>query len=190
MFNGCTNLEYLDISNFRGAGDMLYNATDVFRNLGHDSVGGVINIGMLYMDTETCVLYAEKLGKEVSDTVGQINIYVQDADPNECDRLFYDDTQPSNKRIKFIPYVREEKTLELPASLVAGHKLYWDSNLRSYFVTPNDSAGYKYSDIHEKIKIETYPGAMFVNFNPYVNNKIDATIQVSMKEKIEEESEE
>jgi surface protein len=188
MFDGCTWLEYLDISNFREAGDMLYNAIKVFKNFGHESVSGVLNIGMLYMDTETCVLYAEKIWEDVinvSDrTVSVINIYVQDANPSECRGLFYDDTHPSKKDLRFITYEREEKTTELPTTIPSGRKLQWDEERREYYIV-NQYGTMTPTGVKEKIKMETYDITMFVDFHDLQG---DGKIQIAMKEKIEEES--
>jgi surface protein len=190
-FDGCTCLEYLDISNFREAGDMLYNGTNVFGKFGNNSVSGIINIGMLYMDTETCVLYAEKIWEDaisVSDTVNRVNIYVQDADPNECGRLFYDDAQPSKEKIKFIPYKREEEMMYLPATISSDSKLQWDEERREYYIIPlSGLTGVRTpTGVKEKIKMETCDTAMFVDF---CDLQGDGKIQIAMKEKIEEESE-
>jgi hypothetical protein len=189
MFDGCGCLEYLDISNFREAGDMLYNSTGVFKNYGHDSVSGVLNIGMLYMDAETCVLYAEKIWEDVINIndriVGIINIYVQDANPSECRGLFYDDAKPSKQAIRFISYEREEKTMELPVTIPSGRKLQWDEERREYY-NVNQYGTMTPTGIKEKIKMETYDITMYVDFHDLQG---DGKIQIAMKERIEEESE-
>jgi surface protein len=189
MFDGCGYLEYLDISNFRGAGDMLYNGIDVFKNYGHESVSGVLNIGMLYMDAETCVLYAEKIWEDVINvndrTVSNINIYVQDANPSECRGLFYDDAKPSKQAIRFITYEREEKTMELPTTIPSGRKLQWDEERREYYIV-NQYGTMTPTGVKEKIKMETYDITMYVDFHDLQG---DGKIQIAMKEKIEEESE-
>jgi hypothetical protein len=145
---------------------------------------------MLYIDDPNiCRNYAEKINSEVSKNVKRINIYVQEANADECMFGFED----IYDRIRFIEYTNKVIRIDLPMSIPGKSDLRWDANLREYYIK-GEPAG-----IHEKIKIPTFPTTMHLDFNPWCERDDNGNImgerdveyvkvQIPMKEKIEEES--
>ena len=96
---------------------------------------------------------------------------------------------------RFIKYEREEKQLSLPVTLKPNQTIEWDEERREYFTRQLNGTNIPVAtNIKSKIKMETYSPNMYMNFDiekspSSVTSKL-AKVQVAMKEKIEEESEE
>lgn len=194
MFEGCEKLRYIDMSNFRYDDGNFYDSGKVFVNVGINTSNNILNVGMLYIKNPgICAKYAEKINSQVSKNVKRINIYVQEANVDECRSILGDDIYD---RVRFIEYGKGVERVDLPISIPAGRRLYWDSSAREYYIDyfegwPDHEQN---TGIHEKIKIPAYSITMYLDFNPYppyVNGEYDVEyvkVQIPMKEKIEEES--
>lgn len=193
MFEGCEKLSYIDMSNFRYDDYNFNNSMDVFMNVGINTSNNILNVGMLYIDNaHICSVYAEKLTKEVHKNVKRINIFVQEANVDECRSMFRD----NKGRVRFIEYGKGVERVDLPISIPAGRRLYWDSSAREYYIDYFEGwpGTEQNTGMHEKIKIPAYSITMYLDFNPYppyVNGEYDVEyvkVQIPMKEKIEEGS--
>ena len=116
-FRGCSNLKYLDISNFVIRPDATF--AGVFE------VFGIENLGMLHCDKYT-------VNKVIEHLCGDSTIYVQDTKAYE-----YEDTN-NDAVIQIRDYKEQEISLDLPQPLRSvgnyADRLYWDETKGRYCI--------------------------------------------------------
>jgi surface protein len=156
MFNNCSNLIQLDMSNFDTS--KANNTTNMF-----NGAENLIVIGMIY-----CSLNTVNTLSSLLPTTTAKQVYVEDVKASEC-------TEVSN--ITFIDYISNSYIITPPVTLTPGDKILWDDSLQRYIIKRLDGSRIE-TIISSKYKIDLYIPYTMV----YADNVTSISININRKE--------